>query len=63
MRLRILVPLAGLLALTACKDEKKAETPPANPVANPTTPVLANPASPVVPAPAATPPAEKPAGQ
>lgn len=63
MRLRILVPLAGLLALTACKDEKKAETPPGNPVANSTTPVPANPASPGVPAPAATPPAEKPAGQ
>ncbi len=63
MRLLTLVPLAGLLALTACKDEKKAETPPANPVSNPTTPVPANPSSPVVPAPAATPPAEKPAGQ
>ena len=62
MRLSILVPLAGLLALTACKDEK-AETPPGNPVTNPTTPVPANPASPVVPAPAATPPAEKPAGR
>lgn len=63
MRLRILVPLAGLLALTACKDEKKAETPPANPVANTTTPVPANPTSPVVPAPPVAPPAEKPAGQ
>nr|WP_172685423.1 hypothetical protein [Methylobacterium oryzae]AGO88368.1 protein of unassigned function [Methylobacterium oryzae CBMB20] len=63
MRLRILVPLAGLLALAACKDEKKAETPPANPVAPPATPVPANPASPVVPAPATKPPAEKPASQ
>ncbi|MGU3454231.1 hypothetical protein [Methylobacterium sp. 391_Methyba4] len=62
MRLRILVPLAGLLALAACKDEK-AETPPTNPVARPTTPVPANPASPVVPAPATKPPAEKPASQ
>lgn len=63
MRLHTLVLLAGLLALSACKDEKKLEAPPANPVAAPTTPVPANPASPVVPAPPVTPPAEKPAGQ
>lgn len=63
MRLRTLVPLAGLLALTACKDEKKAEVPPASPVAPPTTPVPANPAPPVVPAPPVAPPVEKPAGQ
>ncbi len=29
MRVRYLLPLVGLLALTACKDEKKAEAPPA----------------------------------
>lgn len=27
MRIGYLLPLVGLLALTACKDEKKAETP------------------------------------
>ncbi|CAO4135363.1 hypothetical protein OFEAOIEE_LOCUS3105 [Methylorubrum extorquens] len=59
MRLRNLLPLVGLLALGACKDEKKAEntTPPASTSstapANPTPPATTtNPA-----------PANKPAGQ
>lgn len=60
MRMRYLLPLVGLLALTACKDEKKAENPappaattstaPANPTASTTT-TTTNPA-----------PANKPAG-
>ncbi|MBE7200135.1 hypothetical protein ACLBX9_13270 [Methylobacterium sp. A49B] len=47
MRIRYLLPLVGLLALTACKDEKKADAPapppppastaPANPAPPPTT--------------------------
>ncbi|SEN98735.1 hypothetical protein SAMN02799625_02299 [Methylobacterium sp. UNC300MFChir4.1] len=53
MRIRYLLPLVGLLALTACKDEKKAETPPPPPPPAGTAP--ANPAPPATttnPAPA-----------
>jgi hypothetical protein len=53
MRIRYLLPLVGLLALTACKDEKKAETPPPPPPPAGTAP--ANPAPPAAttnPAPA-----------
>ena len=46
MRMRILLPLIGLLALGACKDEKKAEktdaaTPPAASAAAPAGPTVA----------------------
>lgn len=53
MRIRYLLPLVGLLALTACKDEKKAENSPAPPPPASTAP--ANPAPPATttnPAPA-----------
>lgn len=53
MRIRYLLPLVGLLALTACKDEKKAENPAAPPPPASTAP--ANPAPPATttnPAPA-----------
>lgn len=53
MRIGYLLPLVGLLALTACKDEKKAETPPPPPPPASTAP--ANPAPPATttnPAPA-----------
>lgn len=63
MRLRTLVPLVGLLALTACKDEKKAEAPPATPPAPSAAPTPATPPAPASPTPSVTPPAEKPAGQ
>ena len=52
MRLRHLLPLVGLLALGACKDEKKPE--PANPPAT-TTPA---PGAPTTPAPATKPPGQ-----
>jgi hypothetical protein len=61
MRLRTLVPLVGLLALTACKDEK-AEAPPTNPPPPSSTPAL-DPAPPASPTPPVTSPAEKPAVQ
>lgn len=62
MRIRTLLPLVGLLALAACKDEKKAEAPkttnpPAASTPAPTTPA-ATPTTPITPA-----PATKPAGQ
>jgi uncharacterized lipoprotein YajG len=53
MRIRYLLPLVGLLALTACKDEKKAENPAPPPPSASTAP--ANPAPPATttnPAPA-----------
>lgn len=52
MRMRTLLPIIGLLALGACKDEKKAEAP------KTTNPPAATPTAPVTPA-----PANKPAGQ
>lgn len=59
MRLRYLLPLAGLLTLGACKDEKKAE----NPAPPPSTTSTA-PANPTPPATTTNPaPATKPAGQ
>ena len=59
MRMRTLLPLIGLLALAACKDEKKAET--TNPPPASTT-APANPA-PAPGAPANPPPANKPTAQ
>jgi hypothetical protein len=57
MRLRNLLPLVGMLALGACKDEKKAENP--APPASTTAP-----ATPTPPATNANPaPATKPAGK
>ena len=44
MRIRYLLPLVGMLALAACKDEKKAENPAPPPA--PATTAPANPASP-----------------
>jgi hypothetical protein len=56
MRIRHLLPLAGLLALTACKDEKKADTP-----APPPPPASTAPANPAPPATTTNPaPANKP---
>ncbi|GEP08078.1 hypothetical protein [Methylobacterium oxalidis] len=55
MRLRTLLPLVGLLALAACKDEKKAET------TNPPPASTTAPANPAPGAPANPPPANKPA--
>jgi hypothetical protein len=62
MRLRTLLPLFGLLALGACKDEKKPEptnsaAPPASTTVAPAKPAPA-PGTPSTPA-----PANKPAGQ
>lgn len=62
MRMRTLLPIIGLLALGACKDEKKAEktnaaNPPATSTPAPTAPAPA-PGVPVTPA-----PTSKPAGQ
>ncbi len=59
MRMRYLLPLVGLLALTACKDEKKAE--------NPAPPPASTSTAPANPAPSTTttnpPAANKPANQ
>ena len=55
MRIRYLLPLAGLLALTACKDEKKAENAAPPPPPPPASTAPANPAPPATttnPAPA-----------
>jgi hypothetical protein len=57
MRIRFLLPLIGLLALTACKDEKKAENPAPPPATTSTAP--ATPAPP--PANTNPAPANKPA--
>ena len=66
MRMRTILPLIGLLALAACKDEKKAEnTSTGNPAATgtvaPTTPAPSGPATPATNPPAA--PANKPPAQ
>lgn len=58
MRLRHLLPLVGLLALGACKDEKKAENPAPPAAANST--AAANPTSTTTTTNPA--PANKPAG-
>jgi hypothetical protein len=56
VRIRYLLPLVGLLALTACKDEKKAENP-----APPPPPASTAPANPAPPATTTNPaPATKP---
>ena len=65
MRMRTILPLIGLLALAACKDEKKAENtntsnPAATGTAAPTSPAPSGPATPPTNPPAA--PANKPAG-
>lgn len=63
MRIGYLLPLVGLLALTACKDEKKAEAPPP-PAPTAPAPTTAAPANPAPPASNTNPaPASKPAGQ
>lgn len=64
MRMRTLLPLIDLLALAACKDEKKAEptntsNPPAASTTAPASPTPA-PGAPAIPGPA---PANKPAAQ
>lgn len=52
MRMRFLLPLVGALALTACKDEKKAENPAPPPAAS-TAPANPTPSTPTAnPAPA-----------
>lgn len=63
MRMRTLLPLVGLIALTACKDEKKAEAPPANPPASSAATAPADTVPPAAPAGTDTAPASKPAGQ
>ncbi|WFT81240.1 MULTISPECIES: hypothetical protein [unclassified Methylobacterium] len=57
MRARTLLPFIALLALTACKDEKKADTtntanPPAATTAAPASPPTGSPAAPTPPSPA-----------
>ena len=55
MRMRYLLPLVGLLALTACHDEKKAENPPSPPTSTSTAPANPTPSTTSNPAPDAKP--------